>query len=714
LAALLLVAAFGSGATAAQAQSVMQWSQPELVAEESGPLLTGASDISCASAMLCVAVGKEGRFLYSTEPTAGIEAWRETQVTDPDPADLISVSCSSSDFCAAVDKAGNVFVSHEPEEGAWIKIAIGDGHPLTDISCSSATFCVAVDAGGDVFVSEDPGAGAGAWEATELDEEDELLSVSCAGPSLCVVVGDEESFSSTEPAAGVWNPVGLQNLREVSCSDPSFCAATTLITGALVSEEPDGGAGTWVQSPGSDAVGGPISCPDESFCATVDLMGSVMTSSDPAGSDPGWESSALRPVAGDVMAISCPSSDFCAAVLDTGAVFTSTDPDGGPEAWDYTATGAWDPALTSVSCPTGSLCLAAGPRGTLYASMDPTLPGSWSGARITEGRLDQVSCARVNWCIARGYNRTLLYSEEPTHGVAAWSSVSMPFALDLACPTESFCAAVDGSGNVLISTEPLGGAGAWITTDLELPDWRLGRNEPKEISCPSAGFCVVGGDVGMVAVSEEPTGGTAAWSKTFVGNPEDFYNGAGPNIDGLDCPSASFCTASMWSGTIAASTEPAGGATAWIHKRADGSFFSAVSCSLHGEVCVAASRLGETFSAFDLAAAGSAWSAPEPFPHEGLEDVSCEPGGSFCLVVDDEGYVTTGEVEEESIWTGPVQIRMPPSELPPRTPIVPAPRSRCKAKKTSHGRRAGKLAIGPAVALSSVGRHARTRCGRLR
>lgn len=707
-AALILVLAFGLGTSAACAQPVMQWSQPQLVSEDSGSLFTGATDISCASAALCVAVGEEGRFLYSSEPTASIEAWQEAQSTDPAAADLTAVSCPGNDFCGAVDAAGNVFVSQEPAQGAWVETAIGDGHPLTDISCSSASFCVAGDAAGDVFVSEDPSAGAGAWAATQLDEEDEILSVSCAGPTLCVVVADEESFSSTEPGAGVWKPVGHDYLREASCPQTSFCAIATF-NGVLVSEEPDGGAGTWTESPGSYAAGGFISCPDSSFCVTSDYGGYLMTSSDPGSATPGWEPASLRTPA-EVKSISCPSSGFCAAVLDTGAVLTSTDPDGGVEAWRYTATGGWDPALTSVSCPTGSLCLAAGPQGTLYSSTDPTVLGSWSGDRITDGGLDQVSCARVNWCVARGYNRTLLYSEEPTSGAAGWSSVSMPFALDLACPTESFCAAIDGSGNVLTSTDPLGGAGTWTATDLKLPEWRLGPNETHEISCPAADFCVVGGDVGIVAVSEDPTGGTAAWKKAFVGNPEDFYNGAGPNIDGLDCPGPGFCAASMWSGTLAASAEPAGGESAWVHKRAEGSFFRAISCSLHGEACVAVNGAGKAFTAFDLSAVGSTWSAPELFPHEGLEDVSCEPNGSFCVVVDDQGYATLGKVREEGSGGEPTHVLMPPPELPRQPQVIPRPKPHCKARRESHGRRAGRFAVGPAIPLSSGGRRARTRC----
>lgn len=709
-AVLALALAAGALPATARAQPVLDWSQPEPVAQRSGSLLTGAGGISCASASLCVAVGEEGRFLYTTEPTGGIDAWQETQVTDPGPADLTAVSCPGEKFCAAVDKAGNVFLSQDPEQGAWIKIAIGTGHPLTDVSCSSGSFCVAGDEGGNVFVSEDPTGGAGAWEATQLDAEEEVRSISCAGLSLCVAVTKEDTFTSTDPGAGAWSATGLDEFIDVSCPSASFCAATGY-DGVFVSGEPAGGESTWIESPGSPIGMNHVSCPTDTFCAALDFGARIFTSTDPAGAEPSWQRVALLPPSDFAAGLSCPSDGFCAALLDSGAVLTSTDPPGGAGAWDYTATDGWDPVLTSASCPTASLCLVAGPRGTLYASTAPTVAGSWSGERITEGGIEEVRCASVGWCVARAYNRTLLYSTNPTGGAAAWSSVSMPFATSLACPTESFCAAVDGGGEVLTSTDPLGGADAWSATDLELPEWRLGPNELKKISCPSESFCAVGGDVGTVVVSDDPTGGKAAWSPTFVGNPEDFHNGAGPNIDGLDCPSASFCAATMWSGTISTSDEPLGGSSAWNFEGTDGAFFRAVSCGAGGDLCVAVSRLGFALSSFDASSAEPTWSPPEAFAHEGLEDVACEPGGSFCLVVDDQGYVTLGVVGEAGNGGGPpFPIAMPPAQAPPVSDPRPRP---CKVKKKA-GKRAGKIGIGAAVALSSGGKRSRSRCARPR
>lgn len=699
---LLLVVALGLQASAAAAKPALGWSQPEFVAAGPSPsLFPGAEDISCAGVSLCVMVGREGRFLYSTDPTGGIDAWTETQVSDPSPSDLIAVSCPTVDFCGAVDDAGSVFISQDPEQGAWIEIALGAGTGLTDIACSSAAFCVAGDEAGNVFVSEDPGEGTAAWEETELEADGRILSVSCAGPSLCVVAADDDTFVSTNPVAGTWSSTGLDNVRDVSCPSASFCAATTF-DGILVSDEPAGGAGAWTESPGSTISAGLISCPSAAFCVTVDIRGRTSTSNDPGGADPGWNVVALR--SGDASGLTCTSSDFCAMALFSGDLLTSTDPDAGAAAWDYTAISGGGPALASADCPTPTLCLVAGPRGTLYTSTEPTVPGNWTATRITDGRLDQVECSGPEWCIARAANRTLLYSTDPTGGPGAWSSVSMPFAFDVTCPEDFFCAAVDGSDEVLMSSEPLAGADTWTALDLELPPWRLGPNELREVSCAFWGLCAVGGDVGTVVTSANPLAGKSAWHPWFVGNPADFHNGAGPNIDGLDCPTWSFCAATMWSGTIATTLDPANPPVPWSFESTDASFFRAVSCSYEGGLCVAASRSGPVVSALDGTSGDPDWSAPEPLAHEGLEDVSCAPEDAFCLVVDDQGYVTVGTVEEESS-SGPHAVIMPPASSAP-VADEPLRRKRCRAK----GVKAGRLAIGGAIPLSSAGRQAMKRC----
>ena len=558
--------------------------------------------------------------------------------------------------------------------------AIGDGDPLTDVSCSSGSFCVAGDQSGDVFVSEDPANASVAWEATELDAEDEITGISCPSASLCVAVAEEDVFTSTDPGAGVWSATGLENFRDVSCPSVSFCAATTF-TGVFVSDEPDGDASAWTESPGGPS-SEEISCPTEDFCAAMDYLAHVSTSGDPAGANPEWEEAALRPESAAVTGLSCPSSGFCAAVLESGAIFTSADPAGGVDAWGFTATEGDDRGLSSADCPSASLCLVAGPHGTLYTSTEPTVPGSWTGERITDGRIDQVECKTEEWCIARVYNRTLLYSTDPTGGPAAWNSVSIPFALDVACPEYFFCAAVDGSDEVLMSGEPLAGAGTWSGTDMELPDWRLGPNQLRQVSCPFWGLCAVGGDVGTVLTSSNPMAGKSAWFKSFVGDPADFNNGAGPSIDGLDCPEWWFCAATMWSGTIATTLDPPNPPVPWSFESTDGAFFSAVSCSYEGSLCVAASREGSVVSALDGTSSDPTWGAPNRWRTKASKKSPARrttPSASSS---------TTRASRRSAPWekAGPCAPSSPRSLLP-RVP---------RARRTRSARRSGRRASGRA------------------
>ncbi|HVD40066.1 MAG TPA: hypothetical protein VNC16_03565 [Solirubrobacterales bacterium] len=701
---LALAALMGLQVTAAVAKPVLNWSPPQGIASGSQHSFAGAGDISCAGASLCVAVGAKGRFLYSTDPTGGIEAWTEAQVSAPEPADLTAVSCPATDFCAAVDTAGNVFLSQEPEQGAWTEIAIDDEYALTEIACSSATFCVAGDAGGNVFVSDEPTV-AGAWEGTEIEAGEEVLAISCPSSSLCVAATDEDLFTSPDPAAGSWSATGLFGVWDVSCPSTSFCAATTF-HGVVVSDEPEGGAATWVDSPGSTTFGALLACPTTAFCATAAFNTRIATSDAPDGSDPEWDEVALRAPA-DLAGFSCPSSDFCAAVLQSGAVLTSTEPAGGAMAWSYTATDG-NTNLRSVDCPAPDLCLVAGPRGTLYTSTEPTVPGSWTAAQITDGELEQVECKTPEWCFARAYNRTLLYSEDPTGGPAAWNSVSMPFALDAACPEFFFCAAVNGSDEVLLSHEPLAGAGTWSATDMELPDWRLGPNELREVSCPFWGLCAVGGDVGTVLTSSSPQDDKDAWFKSFAGNPADFNNGAGPSIDGLDCPAWWFCAAAMGSGTISTTLDPPNPPVPWSYESTDAPLLKAISCSYEGGLCVAVSDWGWAVSAVDGTSGDPTWSGKELFDHEGLEEVSCAPKDAFCLIVDDEGYGWIGTVGDVGTGTGPAEVVMPPGTPAPGNP--PRPRH-CKARKAK-GVRAGKIGIGGAIPLSNGGKRSKSRCAR--
>jgi hypothetical protein len=169
------------------------------------------SSVSCGSPSFCVAVAEDGRIATSSDPTGGASAWHV--VGGPAGAGgLGGVGCAGTSLCVAGDAGGNLITATEPfRPGSNWSLADGGGSVLiTGVDCSGASACTAVDDNGDVLASTDPTAGAGSWQFENLVpfhqtglegiEKNALFGVSCASPSLCVVVGSAgRIFTSTEP-----------------------------------------------------------------------------------------------------------------------------------------------------------------------------------------------------------------------------------------------------------------------------------------------------------------------------------------------------------------------------------------------------------------------------------------------------------------------------------------------------------------------------------
>jgi hypothetical protein len=136
----------------------------------------------------------------------------------------------------------------------------------------------------------------------------------------------------------------------------------------------------------------------------------------------------------------------------------------------------------------------------------------------------------------------------------------------IACPTTRLCVAVDRAGNVLWSTNPAGGSRTWHAANID------GRTELTGIACPSTGLCVAVDGAGNVATSQNPTGGQTAWTVVKIDSSPTQNNTdtTGPVLlRGVSCPSTGLCVAVDGVGNALASTDPAGGATAWTITHAD-------------------------------------------------------------------------------------------------------------------------------------------------
>ena len=74
---LLFAVALALQTSSAAANPVMHWSPSQQIVPGAETSFGGARDVSCADANLCVAVGREGRFLSSTEPAGASKPGRK-------------------------------------------------------------------------------------------------------------------------------------------------------------------------------------------------------------------------------------------------------------------------------------------------------------------------------------------------------------------------------------------------------------------------------------------------------------------------------------------------------------------------------------------------------------------------------------------------------------------------------------------------------------
>jgi hypothetical protein len=321
----------------------------------------GAQGLSCPSSGFCAALSWVGDVATSKDPGGGASAWHLATTGGFDGV-FTAVSCPEAGFCAAADYNGNVYVSDEPFAAAsWTGYTIAPRY-LGKISCAGPDLCVVLGERKKVFVSTDPLGGAGTWGESTLPEW--AADVACPSASFCVAVAGDEVLISTEPAVpGSWTVTDLElgdeylgpnRLERVSCPTPSFCAVAGTEGRVLASADPDGGAGTWVEST---------------------INGFLPTNFIPAVDD-----------------VSCLGPGFCAALWHWR--FSSTPaPLAGSESWSHFNVVA-GPEPDALSCPSASLCLAT--RGS-YVLADRGFPPSGSAWGQPEllagaGSLEDISC----------------------------------------------------------------------------------------------------------------------------------------------------------------------------------------------------------------------------------------------------------------------------------------------------------------------------------
>jgi hypothetical protein len=174
--------------------------------------------------------------------------------------------------------------------------------------------------------------------------------------------------------------------------------------------------------------------------------------------------------------------------------------------------------------------------------------------------------------------------------------------------------------------------------------WRATHTIPEyqplsSIDCPSLTLCVAGDGNGSVASSTDPTSGRSAWSLAAVDG-----NVALPSVS---CPSTDLCVvAAGTGGNVLTSTDPSGGVSSWTSTHVDdseipifpGNYVSCPSTSL----CVLADDAGNIVTSTNPAGGASTWSLSHVDGNApiGFTAISC-PSVSLCVATDAAGNVLT-------------------------------------------------------------------------
>ncbi len=277
----------------------------------------GLDSVSCPSVSLCVGVDQAGNAITSTEP-ARAGSWRMFALGDNSPTyecvhyqdcgmrSLSDISCASASLCLALDQAGNVVASAHPSRGAggWHVVFAetpDSGSGLQSIACASASFCAGVDGWGNFVASQDPTAGQSAWRATGIGtggqplwlvpnagSENVLTAVACRSATLCVGTnGDGAVITTTRPRSGnpAWSLTGpRRRALLVTCATVLWCFALDQRGDIFSSLKPARGARHWARAHPDGALShmsGPVSqtlfsCPATRLCLTVDRVGKAL------------------------------------------------------------------------------------------------------------------------------------------------------------------------------------------------------------------------------------------------------------------------------------------------------------------------------------------------------------------------------------------------------------------------------------------------------
>jgi len=288
----------------------------------------------------------------STPTTPPTSEWA-TQTSNTSQ-DLLSVSCSSATHCVAVGKAGTILVT--TDGNLWETKDSGTTQQLNGVSCASDFFCMAVGHNKTVLRSNN---GGDSWSDRSTGNAD-WQAIHCPSTSRCVATGGTGIIGTFDGGSNWLNQsLGSTPLHGIDCPSTGHCYMVGL--GRVIGVNLSGPSVIPGVNEGQ-VIHNDIDCPDgDNNCFMVSDTGEIrFTTSSPNG----WNSQTSG-TDHDLKGISCVNPNECYVVggRDNNGIIIATTDSGG--SWNSESIATSDKVLRGVSCSDTDNCFAVGDGGTI-------------------------------------------------------------------------------------------------------------------------------------------------------------------------------------------------------------------------------------------------------------------------------------------------------------------------------------------------------------